>query len=207
MKLIEPFTLLLDRIADREFVLVEYDSISLPPLLPLRLAAENSPSLFIEFGDKLNVKIPALIEKNNKIYEKLRKIKIVNVSNYKLETECLDIYNIPLVEFVNIMSEIYSNIKEFCEDCLIVIDGVEILPLYFNLTSVLKGLIGLKVMLPNATIVCFVNYDVMELKNLSLLESVATTIIRFKGILREGIERYCYVLKSTNKIRREFVKL
>lgn len=208
MKLIEPLNLLLDGISDREFALIEYDSISQYPLLPLKLVVENYPSIFVEFGDKLSVKIPALIEKNSGIYEKLRKIRIINVSNYKFESECLNICNIPLAEFGNIMSEIYSNIKEFCEECLIVLEGIEILPLYFSLKNILKGLVGLKITLHNSTIVCFVNYDVLDLKNLALLESISTTVVRFRGILKENsIERYGYVLKSLNDIKRESVKL
>lgn len=208
MKLIEPLNMLLDGISDREFALIEYDSVSQYPLLPLQLVAENSPSLFIEFGDKMSVKIPALVKRNSEIYEKLRKIKIINVSNYKFEIECLDIYNVPLTDFGSIMSEIYSNTKKFCEECLIVLEGIEILPLYFDLRNILKGLVGLKIMLQNSTIVCFVNYDVLDLKNLALLECIATTVIRFRGFLKENnIERYCYVLKSLNKIKRESVKL
>ncbi len=205
MKLVEPLNKLLEDVTSGEFVLVEYDSISQFPLLPLKLAVENE-GVLVEIGDKLSVKIPALLKRFEGYKEKLKKLKILNVSNYKLEIEGFDIHNVPLAELMSVITNIYSVLTEN-RDKIIVIDGMEILFMYYKTKNVLKDIAGLKITLSNSTIFCFVNYEVMLKRDLALLESLATTVLRFKGVLGREIVRYGYVIKTLSPIRSESVTL
>ncbi|ADB57640.1 DUF835 domain-containing protein [Archaeoglobus profundus] len=204
MKLVEPLDKLIEDFLRGEFVLVEYDSICHFPLLPLRLAIEND-GILVEMGDKLSVKIPALI-KFIRNYEGLYKVKIVNISNYKLELEGIYIYNIALAELLSVTSKLYEFFKDYSSE-LIVFDGVEYLFLHYDLKNVIKDLAGLKVMFPDTTMILFVNYGVVKRRYITLLESLATTTIRFKGVLGDKIVRQGYVLKSLTKPRAETVVL
>jgi len=200
MKLVEPISYLLEDVLEGEVVLVEYDSVSQFPLLPLKIAVENC-GILVEIGDKLSVKVP-LIER----VEKLKNIKILNVSNYKIDLEGLEIYNVPLSEQTSVTSEIYRFLNEN-RGKVIVIDGIDVLFIYYNIKEVLKDLAGLKIALSDSTIFFFVNYEIMMKRDLALLESIATTIVRFRGFLGREIVRYGYILKTLSPIRCESVKI
>lgn len=72
----------------------------------------------------------------------------------------------------------------------------------------MKNVSGIKVMLPNSTMFIFSNYEVIEKKLLSFLESMATTVVRFKGFMkRDSIDRYGYVVKSLKRPKATVKKL
>lgn len=203
MKLVFPLNELLDDVADGELVLVEYDSIAQDTLLPLRLATENE-GILVEIGDRLSVKIPALLELKD-VRNKLRKLKILNVSNYPIELEGFDIKNVKFDDLLSVMSNIYEFLRRFGEKKVIVIEGFEMLALYYNIKSVLKDFAGLKVMLPHSTMFYFVNYEVIERRYLAIIESLATTVIRFTGVLKEnGIVKRMYILKSVRRPKKTY---
>ncbi len=203
MRLIYPLNELLEDVADGELVLVEYDSVSQEPLLPLKLATENE-GILVEIGDRLSVKIPALLDLND-IRDKMGKLKILNVSNYPIELEGFDIKNVKLDDLLSVMSNVYEFLKNFGRDRVVVIEGFEMLALYYNVKSVLKDFAGLKVMLPHSTMFYFVNYEVIERRYLAIIESLATTVIRFTGVLKEnGIVKRMYLLKSVRRPKRTY---
>ncbi len=201
MKLVYPLNELLEDVLKGELVIVEYDSVAQFPLLPLELARENDGTIVI-FGDKLSVKVSALNVKS------LKNLKIVNVSNYAVNLEGIEVFNVPIEELLSVISNVYDLLKKFARDGVVVMEGLEVLTLYFDTKNILKNVSGIKVMLPNSTMFIFSNYEVIEKKLLSFLESMATTVVRFKGFMkRDSIDRYGYVVKSLKRPKATVKKL
>jgi hypothetical protein len=214
IRLVEPLNGVVDSLIRGEFVIVEYNSLSNIPLLPLLMCLSSEKSLLIEVGDKLNVKITALLEALKDRYldafSRLSKVPIINISNYPLQIKGLNVINIPLSELTRVMSKLYSYIKDDYEDYVIVINGLEQMILYFDVKDALREIAGFKVTLPESTVIGFLNYDVVDSKNLALIESLATTVIRLVGVVdidNGKIRKIAYIVKTVNPVKCEMTEV
>jgi len=213
-RLVEPLNSVVDSLIRGEFVIVEYNSLSNIPLLPLLMCLSSEKSLLIEVGDKLNVKITALLkalkDRYPDAFSRLSKIPIINISNYPLHIEGLNVINIPLSELTRVMSKLYSYVKDDYEDYVIVINGLEQMILYFDVKDTLREIAGFKVTLPESTVIGFLNYDVVDSKTLALIESLATTVIRLVGVAdisNGNIREIVYVVKTVNPVKCEMMEV
>ena len=125
-----------------------------------------------------------------------------------MNLEGIEVFNVPIEELLSVISNVYDLLKKFARDGVVVMEGLEVLTLYFDTKNILKNVSGIKVMLPNSTMFIFSNYEVIEKKLLSFLESMATTVVRFKGFMkRDCIDRYGYVVKSLKRPKATVKKL
>ena len=209
----KPLNLVLDKIVEGEVVLVEYNSLSNIELLPLKLASMGK-SVFVEVGDKLHVKLYALINalknKDPELLETIRKTPIISVSNFILKLPEFNIINIPLNEITKIISKFYSFMKDSRENYLLVMCGIEQIALHLDINCFLREFAGLKVALPSVTFIGFLNYDAVDRKTLAIFESMSTTAVRIEGkvdIEHKKIRKYIYVIKSINPIKCEVAEI
>ncbi len=216
MRLIElpkPLSLILERIVEGEVVLVEYNTLSNVELLPLKLTAIGN-SVLVEIGDKLHVKLYALVNalKNMdpKLLDAIKKTPILSVSNFSVSFPGFNIINVPLNEITKMISKFYSFMKDSRENYFLIISGIENISIYFDINCFLREFAGLKVALPSVTFIGFLNYDAVDRKVLAMFESLSTTVVRIEGIVnvdRKEIKKYLYPVKSINPVKFEVVEL
>ena len=216
MKMLElpkPINLVLDKIVKGEFVLVEYNSLSNIELLPFKLISVGK-SVFVEIGDKLHVKLYALMnalkDEMPELLDAIRKTPIISVSNFALSYPGFNIVNVPLNEATKIISKFYSFMKDSYEDNLLIICGIEQIALHFDIQNFLREFAGLKVALPSVTFIGFLNYDAVDRRTLAIFESMATTVVRIEGVVdvkHKKIKKYIYVVKSINPTKCEVAKV
>ncbi len=209
----KPLNLVLDRIVEGEVVLVEYNSLSNMELLPLKLTSIGK-TVFVEIGDKLHVKLYALVnalkDSNPDLLEAIRKTPIISVSNFSMAFPGFNIVNVPLNEITRIISNFYSFMKDRRENHLLIICGMEQIALHFDIQSFLKEFAGLKVALPSVTFIGFLNYDAIDRRDLAIFESMSTTVIRMEGSLDlkdRRIRKYIYIVKSINPVKCEVAEV
>ncbi len=207
IKLPKPLNLVLNRIVEGEVVLIEYNSLSNIDLLPLKLTSIGN-SVFVEIGDKLQVKLYALInalkDTEPELLDAIRKTPIISVSNFAMSFPGFNIVNVPLNEITKMISKFYSFMKDSRENHLLVICGIEQIALHFDIQNFLREFAGLKVALPSVTFVGFLNYDAVDKRDLAIFESMATTVVRIEGAVdmeRKKIRKYIYPIKSINPVR------
>ncbi len=216
MRLIElpkPLSLILERIVEGEVVLVEYNTLSNIELLPLKLTAIGN-SVLVEIGDKLHVKLYALVNalKNTdpQLLDAIKKTPILSVSNFSISFPGFNIINVPLNEITKIISKFYSFMKDSRENYFLIISGIETITIHFDINCFLREFAGLKVALPSVTFIGFLNHDAVDKKVLAIFESLSTTVVRIEGIVdvdRKEIKKYLYPVKSINPVKFEVVEL
>ncbi len=216
MRLIElpkPLSIILERIVEGEVVLIEYNTLSNIDLLPLKLTAIGN-SVLVEIGDKLHVKLYALLNAlkntNPELLEIIRRTPIMSVSNFSVSFPGFNIINVPLNEITKMISKFYSFMKDSRENCHLIISGIENISLHYDILSFLKEFAGLKVALPNVTFISFLNYNAIDRRILAMFESLSTTVFRIEGrvdINRREIRKYLYPVKSINPVKFEVVEL
>lgn len=216
MKMIElpkPLNLVLSRIVEGEIVLIEYNSLSNVDLLPLKLTSIGN-SVFVEIGDKLHVKLYALInalkDTDPELLDAVRRTPIISVSNFTIGIPGFNIVNVPLNEITKMFSKFYSFMKDSRDNHLVVVCGIELIALHFDIQNFLRELAGLKVALPSVTFIGFLNYDAVDKRVLAIFESMATTVVRMEGVVdikRKKIKKYMYPIKSINPVRCDVVEI
>jgi len=209
IELPEPIREVLERIVEGEFLLVEYNTLSNIDLLPFKLTSIGK-SVFVEIGDRLHVKLHALLRAHSDLAEAIKRTPIISVSNFYLSVPGFNIVNVPLNEISMIISKFYSFMKDKNERELLIICGMEQIALHFDVMSFMKELAGLKVALPSVTFIGFLNYNAIDTKTLATFESMATSVVRIEGeVDKEGkrIRRYIYALKSINPVKYEVLEL
>ncbi len=216
MRLIElpkPLSIILEKIVEGEVVLIEYNTLSNIELLPLKLTAMGN-SVLVEIGDKLHVKLYALVNAlkntNPELLEIIKKTPIMSVSNFSISFPGFNIINVPLNEITKMISKFYSFMKDSRENYLLIISGIENISLHFDMVCFLREFAGLKVMLPNVTFIGFLNYDAIDKRMLAIFESLSTTVVRIEGrvdINKKEIKKYLYPVKSINPVKFEIVEL
>ncbi len=209
----KPINLVLKRIVEGEVVLIEYNSLSNVELLPFRLVSMGK-SVFVEIGDKLHVKLYALLKalkgEMPELLDAIRRTPIISVSNFVSEFPGFNIVNVPLNEITKIISKFYSFMKDSRENHLLILSGIEQIDLHFDIRCFLRELAGLKVALPSVTFIGFLNYDALDRRTLAIFESMATSVIRIQGVVdvrRKKINKYIYLVKSINPTKCEVVKI
>ncbi len=209
IELPKPIGLVLERIVEGEFLLVEHNTMSNVDLLPFKLT-EIGKAVFVEIGDRLHVKLHALLKANSEVAEAIKKVPIISVSNFYLSVPGFNIVNVPLNEISMIISKFYSFMKDREERELLILCGLEQIALHFDVMCFMKELAGLKVALPGVTFIGFLNYNAVDGKTLATFESMATSVVRIEGeVDRDSgkIRRYIYPLKSINPVRYEILEL
>ncbi len=209
----KPINLVLKRIVEGEVVLIEYNSLSNVELLPFRLVSMGK-SVFVEIGDKLHVKLYALLKalkgEMPELLDAIRRTPIISVSNFVSEFPGFNIVNVPLNEITKIISKFYSFMKDSRENNLLILSGIEQIDLHFDIRCFLRELAGLKVALPSVTFIGFLNYDALDRRSLAIFESMATSVVRIEGVVdvrRKKINKYIYLVKSINPTKCEVAKI
>ncbi len=209
----KPINLVLKRIVEGEVVLIEYNSLSNVELLPFRLVSMGK-SVFVEIGDKLHVKLYALLKalkgEMPELLDAIKKTPIISVSNFVSEFPGFNIVNVPLNEITKIISKFYSFMKDSRENNLLILSGIEQIDLHFDIRCFLRELAGLKVALPSVTFIGFLNYDALDRRSLAIFESMATSVVRIEGVVdvrRKKINKYIYLVKSINPTKCEVAKI
>jgi len=204
IRLPSPINLILDGIESGGFMLIEYNSLSEIEFLSIDML-KIEHVILIEIGDKLHIKIPALL----KFMNRSLKVIIISISSFPLEIPNFEVINIPLDDLTKILSKIYSFLKDGYKDWIIVLSSIDQVMLYLDVREFLRELARLTKALPNLTIIGFLNYDVVDKMTLSLLESISTTVVRAEGRIDFGmkrIRRFIYVVKSVNPHKKEMVE-
>jgi len=200
IELLYPFNLVLNNISKGEIVVVEYNTLANVDMLPFYFL-KHEKSILIIIGDRLALKLMNLI----KILGIEIKGSIILISNNPIEIEGVNIKTVRPISLNMFLSEIYEYLKKNeMEDGIVVFWGTDQIDLYFDINEAVREIAKLKGSMPDMTIIDFVNFESIEKRLLSIIESGATTIFRLEGKLKDnGIERRIAVLKSINPIEKE----
>jgi len=200
LELPDPVSRVLKRIVEGEILLVEFNSFSNVELLPFEFCSIGK-TVFIEIGDKLHVKLYALMKALNDsdLLDRLRRTPIISVSNFYVSVPGFNIINIPFNEITKIISKFYSLMRDKSENNLLILSGIEQIALHFDIYGFMREFAGLKVALPSVTFILFVNYDAVERRTLAVLESLSTSVVRLEGRVdfdSGRVRKYVYLVKS-----------